>query len=347
MREDFFFSLNPKGLHKIAMTVWGEEHKSSAVPIICVHGLARNGRDFDKLAAALSRTRTVYCPDMAGRGKSDDLSETAFYNINQYLVDITALIVHEGLVACGQNTNLPEAAFCDVRLYLSKMKNLFSQGLEAARWEGKEDLLETTLENIKQYSADITTCLAHSGARQVDWVGTSMGGLMGMILASVPGSPIRRLVLNDVGPVVKKESIDWMKEYLSIWKTYKSLTEVEEVMRHIYKGFGALPDEDWAHMAAHGVRPTKDGRLSFAYDPKLVEPLKALEADVELWPVYDAISCPTLLLRGAESKLLPAELAEEMTRRGPKPRLRTFPKVGHAPSLMVQDQIEVVTEFLN
>lgn len=279
MREDFFLGLNLKGFHKVAMTVWGDEHKDS-VPVICVHGLTRNGRDFDKLAAALSQTRTVYCPDMAGRGKSDDLPEASFYEQAQYLADITALI-------------------------------------------------------------------ARTGATQVDWVGTSMGGITGMLLAAKSGNPIRRLVLNDVGTVVKKESVNRLKEYLSIWKTFGSLKEAEDVLRQIHKGFGALLDEDWAHMAVHGVRKTEEGRLSFSYDPKLAEPLKTLENDVEFWPVYDAISCPTLLLRGGESDLLPAALAEEMTKRGPKAALRTFPNVGHAPSLMVQDQIEIVTEFLN
>lgn len=279
MQQEFFQSLSPAGFHKIHVAVWGKEN-NDPVPVICAHGLTRNARDFDKLAAALSATRTVYCPDFPGRGRSEDLRDPMLYTVTQYMADMAMLI-------------------------------------------------------------------ARTGAAQVDWVGTSMGGVVGLLLAAQAGSPIRKLVLNDVGPVVTKESMSGIREKLLKTKSFASIQEAEQTLRRSFAGFGKLSDEDWAHMAKHGVRPTSDGRFVLAYDPKIVEPIKELAADIELWPLYDAVRAQTLVLRGEESELLSGKVAEEMTRRGPCAKLVSFPQVGHAPSLMVEDQIQTIQQFIN
>lgn len=269
--------LGPHGFHRVAYVEW--PGPPGARTVLCVHGLTRNGRDFDDLAQALSRRFRVVCPDVAGRGKSDWLSRAEDYGYPLYLSDMAALIA---------------------RLDVS----------------------------------------------EIDWIGTSMGGLMGMMLAAQPGTPIRRLVVNDVGPLVAKEGLDRIAGYVGEDPSFASITELEAYLRKVAATFGQLTDAQWRHLAEHGARRKPDGTLGRAYDPRIADAFKSVTGDIDLWSVWDAILCPTLVLRGAQSDLLRPADAAAMTQRGPKARLVEFPGVGHAPALMAADQIAVVEAFL-
>ncbi|MGH8726614.1 MAG: alpha/beta fold hydrolase [Burkholderiales bacterium] len=181
----------------------------------------------------------------------------------------------------------------------------------------------------------------------IDWVGTSMGGLIGMMLAAQPGSPIRRLVLNDVGPLIPAASLRRIGQYVGRDPRFASLKELEDAMRKYSASFGPLTDPQWNHLALHSAKQHRDGTWGFVYDPAIGAPFRqGIFTDIALWNVYDKVSCPTLVMRGAESDLLLAETAREMTSRGPKAKLVEFLGVGHAPMLMADDQIAAVRNFL-
>jgi pimeloyl-ACP methyl ester carboxylesterase len=181
----------------------------------------------------------------------------------------------------------------------------------------------------------------------VAWVGTSMGGLIGMEIAGRPDSPIDRLVLNDVGAFVPKEALAPIGAYLGLDLVFADLESVERHLRTIHAGFGRhLDDGWWRDLAQHSARRVEGG-WRMHYDPAIKQPFARGEAtDIDLWPLYGAITCPTLLIRGAESPLLPAAVARRMTETGPRAELVTFLDCGHAPSLAERDQIEVVTDWL-
>ncbi len=247
---------------------------------VCVHGLTRNGKDFDAIAGALSAHYRVICPDMPGRGRSEFLTVAAEYGNPLYLADASAL-------------------------------------------------------------------LARLDVESVDWLGTSMGGLIGMMLAAQPGNPIRKLVLNDIGAYVSKVGLERIRSYVGLDPTFPSLDALEATLRLNFAAFGPLTDAQLRKMARDSARETPQGGWGFAYDPRIADTFKEgpLE-DVDLWPLWEAVRCPTLLLRGALSDLLTREAAEEMTRRGPKAKLIEFPGIGHAPALLEEDQIAVVRDFL-
>jgi pimeloyl-ACP methyl ester carboxylesterase len=269
--------LTPHGFHRLNYYEWGDPANPRVV--ICVHGLTRNGRDFDELARALSSEYRVLCPDMPGRGKSEWLARKEDYAYPVYCADMAALI-------------------------------------------------------------------ARSGAQNVDWVGTSMGGLIGMLLAAQQNSPIRRLLMNDVGPFIPKASLERLSTYVGKAVSYESIEEFEQYIRTISASFGPLTDAQWRHLTQTTARRNDDGRWGTNYDPAISLPFTAPIADVVLWPFWDQIRCPTLLLRGKDSDLLLSETAREMTMRGPKAKLVEFAGIGHAPMLMEQSQIAVVSEFL-
>jgi len=246
---------------------------------MCVHGLTRNGRDFDALALALSDHYRVICPDVIGRGKSDWLSDKVHYGYAQYCADMNALI-------------------------------------------------------------------ARSGARTVDWVGTSMGGIIGMFMASHSGAPIERMVVNDVGPFIPKAALERIKQYVGNDVSFDSLDDAEKYIRCVSAGFGPLSDTQWRHLAETSVRPIDDGTLKLIYDPSLAHAFSGPTNDVDMWNIWDKVSCPTLLIRGGNSDLLLTDTAEEMTRRGPRAQMIEFEGIGHAPMLMSNDQIEAVRDFL-
>ncbi|HEX9464662.1 MAG TPA: alpha/beta fold hydrolase [Alphaproteobacteria bacterium] len=186
----------------------------------------------------------------------------------------------------------------------------------------------------------------------VDWVGTSMGGLIGMMLAAQPGTPIRRLVLNDIGALIPKVSLERLADYVGHDPRFETLDALEAYLRHVHAPFGALTDAEWRHLATYSSAPAERGHLRLHYDPAIAKAFVAGKIeDVALWPVWDAVACPTLLLRGAASDLLLPATAAEMTRRGAaalrgQVELREIAGAGHAPALMAADQTALVGDFL-
>jgi pimeloyl-ACP methyl ester carboxylesterase len=245
-----------------------------------MHGLTRNGRDFDTIAQALADRFHVVCPDVVGRGKSDWLPDGALYSYPQYLADAAALIAR---VATGP----------------------------------------------------------------VDWLGTSMGGLVGMMLAAQPLTPIRRLILNDVGPFVPKASLERIGAYVGADPRFADLPELEAYIRRVYADFGNLSDADWAHMTRHSSRRRPEGGYGLAYDPAIATAFRAGPiADVDLWPIWERIRCPVLILRGVRSDLLLPETAARMAASRRDVTLAKFADCGHAPALMDAQQIAAVRNWL-
>jgi pimeloyl-ACP methyl ester carboxylesterase len=175
-----------------------------------------------------------------------------------------------------------------------------------------------------------------------------MGGLIGMALASQKDSPVTKLVLNDAGPVIGKAALERIATYVGMWPPLPSLQAAEQLVRAVAAPFGPHTDEEWRFLTEVVVRQNADGGYRFHYDPKIAERFRKdmPEGDMEAWPVWDAVLCPTLVIRGAQSDLLSKATAEQMTERGPKAKLVELPGIGHAPTLMLADQIAIVRDFL-
>lgn len=200
---------------------------------------------------------------------------------------------------------------------------------------------------VPVYAAQIARLMAMLALPPVDWIGTSMGGLIGMALVAQDQPPIRRLVLNDVGPQIPAAGLWPIKAYLGLDLSFASLDQLEQHLRQIHQPFGRLDDAQWRRMAEHSARRDGD-RLRMHYDPRIREGFAELGAeDLDLWAVWDRIAVPTLVLRGEQSTLLPAEVAAAMTRRGPRAELVTIPGVGHAPALVDPAQIAIVRAWLD
>ncbi|HEY6796233.1 MAG TPA: alpha/beta hydrolase [Kineosporiaceae bacterium] len=197
-----------------------------------------------------------------------------------------------------------------------------------------------------QYLVDAVALIARLDVPQVDWVGTSMGGLVGMLLAARPDSPIHRLVLNDIGPFVPGTFLDTLSTYVGKDPDFATPAEVESYLRTVHAGFGALGDDQWRHLARFSTRRKPDGVLGLAYDPAIGRGLVPPQPDVDLRAVWAAVRCPVLVVRGADSAALPADVAQEMTVTGPRATLVTVPGCGHAPSLTGREQIDVVDTWL-
>jgi pimeloyl-ACP methyl ester carboxylesterase len=216
---------------------------------------------------------------------------------------------------------------------------------------GKSDWLDDKASyGYPQYSADVNALFARvtaGGEKTIYWIGTSMGGILGMLLASYPRSPIARMVVNDVGILIPKAALARIASYVGKSPSFNSLDELEALVRLISAPFGPLTDQQWRHLTVHGAKQLSDGKWGMGYDPGIAVPIeKAADSDIDLSRYWDAITCQTLLLRGEQSDIFPQEIALQMTRRGPKPKLVEFPGVGHAPMLMAGDQIAVVRDFL-
>ncbi|MCR9256157.1 MAG: alpha/beta hydrolase [Alphaproteobacteria bacterium] len=199
------------------------------------------------------------------------------------------------------------------------------------------------------YDSYIRHChalLKYRGLEQVDWVGTSMGGLIGMMIAAQEETPIKHLVLNDVGPFIPKAALEFIGTYVGTDPRFDNLNAVGDYMRETYASWGPLPDIAWSEMVQHSVIREADGSYRLHYDPAIGDIFQEEQKDVDLWALWDMIEIPVLVLRGADSTLLTRETAEEMTRRGPKATLVEIPECGHAPSLMVDSQTHIIRNWL-
>ncbi len=220
---------------------------------------------------------------------------------------------------------------------------------------GRSDRLrDPALYVIPQYVADMVTLIARvtAGDEGVAWFGTSMGGLIGIALASLPGSPVRRMVLNDIGPVLDPVALARIGDYIGQAIRFATFAEGAAYVRMVSTPFGPHSDAQWDKLARDVLVQQPDGQWALHYDLGLAQPFKAMtpqkvaQDEAQLWAAYDAIRCPTLLVRGEHSDLLARATAEEMTRRGPKPRLAEIAGVGHAPTFLQPEQIAIAREFL-
>jgi pimeloyl-ACP methyl ester carboxylesterase len=280
MKTASVLCLSSSGYHSMSYYDWGEADNPRV--LVCVHGLTRNGRDFDFLAEALQGEFRVICPDIAGRGRSDWLEHKADYGYVQYMADVNALI--------ARVTQAPRS--------------------------------------------------------EIFWLGTSMGGLLGMLIAALPRNPIRKLVVNDAGMLVPKAALERLALYVGKDPRFATLEALEAHVRRVSAPFGALTDAQWRHLTVHGAREHPGGIWGHSYDPAIGLPFQGELMDVDLSAQWDGITCPTLILRGADSDLLLRETAQAMTRRGPPARLVEIDAVGHAPMLMNDDQVRIVRDFL-
>jgi pimeloyl-ACP methyl ester carboxylesterase len=187
--------------------------------------------------------------------------------------------------------------------------------------------------------------LATFGDRRIDWVGTSMGGIIGMIVAAMPNAPIRRLVINDVGPFIPAAALARIGEYLGHVWSFPDLAAAEAHTRKAYAPFGALTDAQWRHLTETSVRPLAGGGFRLHYDPAIAEPFRTAPQDMEFWPAWEHIAAPSLVLRGEASDLLLPETAARMAAK-PGVRVETIPGCGHAPALLDATQIGLITDFL-
>lgn len=207
-------------------------------------------------------------------------------------------------------------------------------------------LADKTDYTFETYLRHVHGLMDYRGIATMDWVGTSMGGIMGMLLAAEEGSPIKRLVMNDVGPFIPAAALAEIGAYIGASPRFPNLRSACDYLREVHAGFGEMTDADWSEMTTHSVIREADGTYVLHYDPAIGDPFKQELADVDLWEIYDRIKCPVLVLRGADSRVLSADVAQEMTRRGPRAELVEFEGCGHAPSLRDDAQIAVIHEWL-
>lgn len=209
-------------------------------------------------------------------------------------------------------------------------------------------LADPKLYTWAQYVADMVTLIARLDVETVNWLGTSMGGLVGMALAALNGSPVRKLILNDAAPVIARSALERIGSYVGAAPMFASLEEAEKYVRTIAAPFGEHSDTQWRTLTESWVRRNDDGTWRPHYDLRIAEAYRATlpEKDLELWPLYDAVRCPTLLIRGERSDLVSRDTADAMTRRGPKAKIVEVRGVGHAPTLLHADQIALVRDFL-
>jgi pimeloyl-ACP methyl ester carboxylesterase len=267
--------------HRMAFVAWGDP---AAPAVVCVHGLTRNGRDFDALAEALSDQFHVICPDLPGRGESDWLADPMLYQAQHYVTALAHLLAAVG--------------------------------------------------------------------RDVAWVGTSLGGICGMIVAAASGSPINRLILNDVGPFIPAAALGRIRDYMlasgasPLMTRFPDLDAIERHLRLVHAPFGPLSDAQWASLARSSARALPGGRYAMHYDPRIAEPLRGhAPVDVDMWPLWERIRAPVLAIRGEASDLLLPETLARMRDSGAE--ALEIPDTGHAPALMDPSQIAAVRRFLS
>jgi pimeloyl-ACP methyl ester carboxylesterase len=267
--------------YRLAFEAWGDPE---APPVICVHGLTRNGRDFDALAEALANSYRVICPDLPGRGNSDWLDDPMLYQAQHYVTALAHLLA----------------------------------------W----------------------------AERDVAWIGTSLGGICGMVIAATDGAPVTRLVLNDVGPFIPAASLARIRDYMvassdsPMMVRFPDLEAIERHLRIIHAPFGPLSDAQWAGLARNSARALPDGRFTMHYDPRIAEPLRGHEpVDVDMWALWDRIRVPRMVIRGETSDILLPETVVRMEASGAV--AFEVPVTGHAPALLDPLQIEAIRAFLD
>jgi len=275
---------NPAQPRHLSYCEWGNAANTNVV--VCVHGLSRNASDFDVLAEKLAPRFRVLCPDMAGRGKSDWLSNKTDYNYLTYLTDCTALL----------NTLKLE---------------------------------------------------------QITWVGTSMGGIIGMMLAAQQPARIKNMVLNDVGAIVSAQGLKRILGYVGSSSIFANAGEAMTYLKSVLAPFGITTEPEWQRMLEGSFNILPDGSYALAYDPAISQPFKEAAtkadniADVDLSVAWNAVPCPVLILRGAESDILRRETAQAMCQRAAPTKLVEFAGVGHAPALLSDEQTGIITEWLD
>lgn len=281
-RQRFVQCANPTGLHRMAYTEWGDPDNPRV--LVCVHGLTRSGRDFDRVAAALSDVYRVVCPDVAGRGLSDWLSDP-----NRYVVP--------------------------------------------------------------QYVADMVTLIARLDVETVDWFGTSMGGLIGLTLAALPGTPIAKLLVNDIGPHIEPAALERIGSYVGLPERFATLQEGIDRAAELAVSFGPLTADEWREINTPLLRQREDGAWAFRYDPAIALPFAApspdagLSAERVLWQLFETVAAPMLVVRGAESDLLSRETMVQMVERGQAVSSVEIAGVGHAPAFLDAAQISIARQF--
>ncbi|PYE21821.1 pimeloyl-ACP methyl ester carboxylesterase [Paraburkholderia silvatlantica] len=282
-RQQYVQCLSPAGLHRIAYTEWGDPANPRV--LVCVHGLTRSGRDFDRFAAAMADEYRVVCPDVAGRGLSSWLLDPRGYAVAQYV-------------------------------------------------------------------ADMVTLIARSGVEKVDWFGTSMGGLIGMALAGLPGTPIGRLLLNDIGPHIEPASLARIGEYVGLGGSFATLQEGIDNAALLAASFGPLSAEDWREINTPLLHEA-DGQWRYRYDPRIAEPFKSITPEQNeageqfLWRSLAAFEGFVLVVRGALSDLLSRETVAKMVATGRHVSSVEIEGAGHAPAFLAPDQIAIARRFFD
>ena len=262
--------------HRLACRQWGNPDNPKV--LLCVHGVARNARDFDTIAAFLSSHYRVLCPDMAGRGDSEWLADPSHYAVPQYMADIKALF-------------------------------------------------------------------AALNISSVDYLGTSMGGIVGMCLASEPSSLIHSLLLNDIGPFVSQSSLAPIAQYLGAERFADTQAALAYVKMR-YQSWGELTPEQWQKVAIDSTRAHPDGGLCLHYDPEIaVNARLGASSDLDLWALWQAISCPVGVLRGQDSTILTADTLVQMQHTKPGLESLVLPGVGHVPPLLSKNECDWVARW--
>jgi len=250
-----------------------------------------------------------------------------------------ALILWHGLARTGRDfDDLARALAGDYRIYCP---DTIGRGL--SQWSPHPDE-----EYCLAFYARIAQALVDQlGIERMRWVGTSMGGALGMVAAATTlAGRLSHLVLNDIGPQLETLAIERIKSYAGKPPAFDSVTELEAYLRTIYQPYGWQSDAQWRRMTETSVRRLPNGQVTTHYDPAMVRQFFAHPQDYERWAEYDALTLPTLVLRGEHSDLLSAEVARQMTQRGPRAQLAEIAECGHAPCLNVPHQIELVRAFL-
>lgn len=272
--------LNPDGFHNLNYYTWSKPKKKCET-LMCVHGLTRNGRDFDYFARGVIDDYQVVCPDVVGRGESDWLINAQAYNYDQY-------------------------------------------------------------------TKDIVTLIGRIGVDTLKWVGTSMGGVIGMMLASLPNSPIKKLVLNDIGPYIAAKQSERVQSYVGVLPQFPNLKQARSYIERIYSTFGNLTDDQWQHLTEHSFYKNPEGMYKRKYDPGIALGLKdRTVSDINLWPNWANIRCPVMLIWGENSDYVSSEMVDKMRKIKPDTEVVFMPGVGHAPALMDAPTINKIKDFLD